>query len=275
VHKSERPRYLTISEFSKIAEVSRKALIFYDNIGLFSPEFTAENGYRYYSHEQIYRIAVINTLKELGMPLNQIKDYMQRATPHDALALLKTQGKVLTQRIMRLQGIQDMLNVKKQDLENGIQTNISQIKMIHQEERPIFISDPIELRKTELPDAVWLNFYLKCKEKGVAFGYPEGFLVEKENLLSGRTCLANRIICYVGKRAYANSCMPKGTYLSACGRGSFDDTQPIYSRLLRHIREQQLTIVGCAYEERLIDEIATMNTDSQIIRVSIQILEDN
>lgn len=34
--------YLTISEFSEIAEVSRKTLIFYDNIGLFSPEYTAE-----------------------------------------------------------------------------------------------------------------------------------------------------------------------------------------------------------------------------------------
>lgn len=40
--------YLTISEFSKISEISRKTLIFYDNIGLFSPEYTASNGYRYY-----------------------------------------------------------------------------------------------------------------------------------------------------------------------------------------------------------------------------------
>ena len=29
--------YLMISEFSKICEISRKTLIFYDNIGLFSP----------------------------------------------------------------------------------------------------------------------------------------------------------------------------------------------------------------------------------------------
>ena len=68
--------YLTISEFSKISEISRKALIFYDNIGLFSPEYTAPNGYRYYSHEQIYVISVITLLKELGMPLSEIKFYM-------------------------------------------------------------------------------------------------------------------------------------------------------------------------------------------------------
>ena len=70
--KFSKDNYLSISQFSKIAEVSRKALIFYDNIGLFSPDVTDSNGYRYYSHEQIYIISVINTLKELGMPLSEI-----------------------------------------------------------------------------------------------------------------------------------------------------------------------------------------------------------
>lgn len=78
-----------IIPFSKLSEVSRKALIFYDNTGLFSPEYTGENGYRYYSHEQIYTISVINTLKELGMPLNKIKTYMQTPSPSKAIWLLE------------------------------------------------------------------------------------------------------------------------------------------------------------------------------------------
>ena len=35
--KEKKNNLLMISEFSKIAEVSRKALIFYDKIGVFSP----------------------------------------------------------------------------------------------------------------------------------------------------------------------------------------------------------------------------------------------
>lgn len=34
--------YLTIREFSKIADVSRKTLIFYDHIALFSPVYTGK-----------------------------------------------------------------------------------------------------------------------------------------------------------------------------------------------------------------------------------------
>ena len=106
--------YLTISEFSKIAEVSRKALIFYDRIGLFSPAYTGENGYRYYSHEQIYIITVISILKELGTPLNQIKTYMKTPSPEDAIQLLAHQQEILSDKIKELQEIQTMLKAKKE-----------------------------------------------------------------------------------------------------------------------------------------------------------------
>lgn len=72
---------LTISEFSRISEVKRKTLIFYDTIGVFCPKYTAPNGYRYYAHEQIYVISMIQILKELGIPLSKIKDYTADITP--------------------------------------------------------------------------------------------------------------------------------------------------------------------------------------------------
>ena len=86
--KLSKDKHLSISEFSKIAEISRKTLIFYDNIGLFTPEYTAPNGYRYYAHEQIYIISVINILKQLGMPLSEIKTYIDQCTPNQAIQLL-------------------------------------------------------------------------------------------------------------------------------------------------------------------------------------------
>lgn len=263
--------YLTISEFSKISEVSRKALIFYDNAGLFSPEYTGENGYRYYSHEQIYIISVINILKELGMPLNQIRTYMQTPSPSEAVWLLENQEHILSQKIEHLRRIQDMLISKKEKLREGIQADISEIKLLHREKSPLFISDAFDMEKTEISDDIWLGFYLKCKENQLAFGYPEGFLVKKEPLLSGRTSAANHIICHVGSQTYANSFMPEGTYLTGWGQGSFNDTQPVYPRLLQYAKDHGLTITGNAYEERLIDEVGAFDKEQQIIQVSIQV----
>ena len=39
--------FFSISEFSKLSDISRKALIFYDKAGLFPPARVDENGYRY------------------------------------------------------------------------------------------------------------------------------------------------------------------------------------------------------------------------------------
>lgn len=269
--KVKNQNYLTISEFSKIAEVSRKALIFYDNIGLFSPVYTGENGYRYYSHEQIYIITVINILKELGTPLNQIKAYMKMPSPLEAIHLLDHQEQILSKKIEELCQVQNMLHSKKQKLEVGMCTDISEITVVQREETPLFISDPFVCSKADLSDELWLAFYMKCKENKIALGYPEGFLVEKNYVLTGNTMVANRIICHVGDKAYANSFMPRGTYLTAWGQGGFENTEPIYRRLLQHIEEHGLTISGNAYEERLIDEIGSFNKKQQIIQVSINI----
>lgn len=143
--------YLTISEFSKISEVSRKALIFYDNAGLFSPEYTGENGYRYYSHEQIYMISVINILKELGMPLNEIKTYMQTPSPSQAVWLLENQEHILSQKIEHLRRIQDMLIAKKEKLKEGIRTDLSEIKLLHREKARFSSAMPLTWKNQKYP----------------------------------------------------------------------------------------------------------------------------
>lgn len=63
--------------------------------------------------------------------------------------------------------------------------------------------------------------------------------------------------------------MSEGTYLTNWGQGSFNNTQPVYYRLLQYTKEYELTITGNAYEERLIDEVGTFDKEQQIIQVSI------
>ena len=55
---------LSIGEFSNICQVSTKTLRYYAEIGLILPdEINPENGYRYYSIEQLKRMLFINRLK--------------------------------------------------------------------------------------------------------------------------------------------------------------------------------------------------------------------
>jgi DNA-binding transcriptional MerR regulator len=69
---------LSIGEFSNICKVSTKTLRYYDEIGLLKPsEINPENGYRYYSIEQLERMLFINRLKSYSFSLEEIKEFIR------------------------------------------------------------------------------------------------------------------------------------------------------------------------------------------------------
>lgn len=69
---------LSIGEFSSICKVSTKTLRYYAEIGLLEPgEVNPENGYRYYSVEQLETMLFINRLKAYSFSLDEIRDILQ------------------------------------------------------------------------------------------------------------------------------------------------------------------------------------------------------
>ena len=69
---------LSIGEFSKICQVSTKTLRYYAEIGLILPdEINLENGYRYYSIDQLETMLFINRLKSYNFSLEEIKEILE------------------------------------------------------------------------------------------------------------------------------------------------------------------------------------------------------
>jgi DNA-binding transcriptional MerR regulator len=65
---------LSIGEFSNICQVSTKTLRYYAEIGLILPnKINTENGYRYYSIEQLETMLFIKRLKSYNFSLEEIK----------------------------------------------------------------------------------------------------------------------------------------------------------------------------------------------------------
>ena len=65
-----------IGEVEKICGIAKKTLRFYDKIGLLSPFEINNNGYRYYSKDNLYTIPVIKYYKQSGFTLENIKKVM-------------------------------------------------------------------------------------------------------------------------------------------------------------------------------------------------------
>lgn len=69
---------LTVKQVSKLAHITTRTLHYYDQIGLFKPDFIGDNGYRYYSDESLLKLQQILFYRELDLPLEQIKEIINR-----------------------------------------------------------------------------------------------------------------------------------------------------------------------------------------------------
>ena len=65
---------LTVGEFSRITHLSVKTLRHYHQVGLLEPaDVNSSTGYRYYTHAQIPTAQVIRRLRDLDMPVADVK----------------------------------------------------------------------------------------------------------------------------------------------------------------------------------------------------------
>ena len=96
-----------IKKVSEISGVSVRTLHHYDEIGLLSPK-KSENGYRYYSEDDMSFLQMILFYKYLGFPLKQIKDLLKQEDP-EILHHLKKQLVLMQKEKQKLLTLIDTL----------------------------------------------------------------------------------------------------------------------------------------------------------------------
>ena len=98
---SERTK-LKIGEFSKMMQVTVKALRHYEQKGLLVPDEVDEwTGYRYYSIGQMQRLGTIRGLQQQGFTLDEIKELLEEGAQMPSIDLL-TQKIAETERQLQL-----------------------------------------------------------------------------------------------------------------------------------------------------------------------------
>jgi DNA-binding transcriptional MerR regulator len=95
---------LTVKQLSKLAGVTPRTLHHYDDIGLLKPSRVGQNGYRYYGEESVLRLQQILFYRELGIPLEDIKQIMGRHD-YDVLGALRSHKEALKRQVTRLSNL--------------------------------------------------------------------------------------------------------------------------------------------------------------------------
>ena len=110
------PWKMTTAQFAKLHGLNKRTLHYYDEIGLFSPAFKGENGYRYYDYRQSMEFEYIRILKDLHMSIEEIKEYESNPSSAGFLKIADTKLTEIEKEIQRLQMTADSLQRRKEQL---------------------------------------------------------------------------------------------------------------------------------------------------------------
>lgn len=108
----------TVKQLAKLAGISVRTLHYYDEIGLLTPSFIHENGYRYYEEKELVRLQQILFFRELDFSLEKIKMIMHSPT-YDQLAALEDQKRLLEVKKERVNNMITLISKTIDSLKGG------------------------------------------------------------------------------------------------------------------------------------------------------------
>lgn len=265
-------KYFSTGEFARLCNVHKKTLFHYDEIDLFKPEKIMENGYRYYSQNQLEVFNVIYTLKEIGMPLKAIKIFMDERTPQKVIELFEHETGQIEKEIENLRKKQQLMATKMKLIKEGLMP-IDPLQLEEQEEEYLILSEPIQETDIDYDMETYVKHVDYCTKEQLAMGYLPGAIIKKEHLEANESSCYSYYFSKVGKADFREGMQikPKGLYAVGHFQGYYDKSYAMYKELMRYIEEHGLTIVGDAYEEVLIDEVSVKERENYRIKISIAV----
>ncbi|WP_041701299.1 MerR family transcriptional regulator [Gottschalkia acidurici] len=267
---------IQIGEMAKLHNISAQTLRYYDKIGLLKPEYMdKDNNYRYYNIEQFAHLDSILFLKELGMSLEQIKEYFKKRDIESVLELLKQrdsdiekQIKLLKRRQRNLQDKVSMIELymQKKEYNNYQLKDIPSRNMVHLKSKLSKSKTDFEyglktLSKLIGDEIYFFNSMITCVidkksiEKGIYDYWSSIGLLFSEHLLENENI----------------ETIPAGKYASIVYGGNYDKGKEYYEKLLNWIKEHNLQVVGDSLLITITDSVFSDFEEEYINEIQIPV----
>lgn len=265
----EKKKYLyTTGQFAKLNGINKRTLHYYDEIGLFSPEFKEENGYRYYTCFQTLQLAFIMTLRKIGMPIEEIIRYRQNSSDATFADLIAEKKRIIDKSVQELLNAKNFLEQKSTKLSLCLAAKDGEIQIITLPNQRILLSNPITGAYDDNDFSVAGDFSLRLKS---VFGLYDNFgsRISAEQISNGNYRDYDCFFAY-GKEDIEiyDTVRPAGTYLRAFCVGSWDKLEALYRKIVDFAGERRLELFGYAYEEGL-NEMSLKCRDNYITMITV------
>ncbi|EJR48500.1 MerR family transcriptional regulator [Bacillus thuringiensis serovar thailandensis] len=268
----------TIGEMAKMHNIAESTLRYYDEKGIFHPSTVdPQTNYRYYTIDQFSLLDTIKFLRQLNIPLKEIKKYIDERNPAYALNLLEKQ--------------QEMMLKKQREIEYALakmEHRIHLIKEATKAKAEQMVIKEIPQRKITAiavaPDTTddMFEYYIHSLQKNMRqmddslFSGDIGVTVAKKGFMQNEFQAYSSVFIlldYMPFQVQSSDEIKEGLYACSYHHGPYEETGATYKELLAYIDQEGYEVSGDAIEIGLIDWSVTENPEEQVTEIQIPVVK--
>jgi DNA-binding transcriptional MerR regulator len=257
---------VSVKEFSEFTGVKESALRYYDAIDLFKPVVRGENNYRYYSLAQIQTVKLIDTLRNLKIPLKRIRSIMECRDPGSMSEVLTHYEHKLTTELRTLQESLSLVHMLRTLMQSGLAQDESEIFVRFVEETHLTLGPVNDFQPGEDYFRVYSDYYRSARNRRVNLSYPiGGYFDTVEEFLE----TPSRPKRYFSLDPNGTDIREGGNYLIAFTRGDYGEMNDMPQRISAYMKEQGIVKGGPVYQVYMLNELSVKDPAEYLQRTMI------
>lgn len=264
-------RSYTTGEFAAHFGIKKDTLFYYDKIKLFCPSGVDANGYRTYSASQLEAFWALLSLRELNMPIKELQRYFDSPSPEKLSLLSSTQLEQVETELIKSKKTRWYLQRMEAATKEAMQATIGAVIIQKLPAQKLLCSTPSKIDRSagnEYWEDIYDRFLSETEFKGPAY---IGSVIRHGDLLTGQIGFGRVDRLFVYSNSRKAEIRSAGSYAIFYHKGSYDSIPQAYPLLFSEIHRLGFVIDGDAYEEYLVNELATNNEDDYITKIVVKV----
>lgn len=253
--------YYKINEISNLYNIGKDSLRYYEEIGMLKPERDT-NGYRLYSIQDIWKLNIIKDLRNLNMPMEVIKDYLENKTVENTLDILNEEIVIINKKMEQLKVQKNTILSRMKSLkEDAAANNIEIIAEVEIEERKVIMLNDTFSRDEEA-DFLIKKLHKKHEDKLYLLGNNYVGVTMSLSKINQKVYNEYTSVFFIldSDDKSFDKVIPKGKYLTLSYRGTYEKTNKFIPLMMDYAKVNNYKVLSDPIELYKIDVHETSNT---------------
>ncbi len=266
--------YLSTGEFAKLCGVKKATLFHYDEIGLLSPERVESNGYRRYTEQQVLLFDLIDSLRSIGTPLEEIRNYIKHRSPQRLEELLEEKQEQLRRQEQEIRRLRRLMNNTLSELRQGRSAQCGAVTIEEQESCCLIVTPiPPECRQNDRLFLQTMGDHLRyCSQHRLFHHFPLGEVVRRQDFTAGdfhSSYLCSRVDQPLRSERLLR--LPGGLHAVFYHQGGYDALPRSYEALFHYLTDHGYEAAGDVLEEDLLYYLSQPDDADYVLKIRVPV----